>query len=238
MIEARIGRARAVWTDRHGGVSPPPYDTANLSLSTDDDPASVRENRRRLASRLGLPPPDEWWWLRQVHGAAVVVAHGLPPGDPPEADAAVTTAATLPMVVLTADCAPVALACDDAAGVVHAGWTGTLAGVVEAAVARLRTIGSGEVTAAIGPCIRPACYEFGADDLARITARLGSEVAAQTDDGRPALDLPRAVTVALERAGVREISDVGVCTASSPDHYSHRRDGATGRQALIVVLEP
>jgi copper oxidase (laccase) domain-containing protein len=142
------------------------------------------------------------------------------------------------MVVLTADCAPVALASDAAAAVVHAGWTGALAGVVEAAVAQLRAVGHGDVVAAIGPCIRPGCYEFGADDLATITARLGPEVASTTDDGQPALDLPGAVRVALERAGVHEVTDVGICTASSPDYFSHRRDGTTGRQGLIVVLDP
>jgi copper oxidase (laccase) domain-containing protein len=141
------------------------------------------------------------------------------------------------MVVLTADCAPIAIACDGAAGVVHAGWPGLLAGVVEAAVARLRSIGGGKVAAVIGPCIHPGKYEFGVDDLARLTARFGSAVAGRTDDGRPALDIPAAVRAAFDLAEVHDVDDVNVCTASNRDYFSYRRDGTTGRQGLVVVLE-
>ena len=237
MLEQRLGRARAVWTDRHGGVSSPPYDTANLASSVDDAPDAVAENRRRLADALEVVPPGEWGWLQQVHGADVVIADTPRPEHPPAADAAITTTPGLPVVVLTADCAPIAIACDGAAGVVHAGWHGVLAGVIEAAVSRLRTLGGDDVRAAIGPCIHPGRYEFGAQDLARLTDRLGTAVAGVTVDGRPALDLPAAVRAAFDRVGVTNVDDVGICTASSPDHFSYRRDGVTGRQGLVVVLD-
>jgi copper oxidase (laccase) domain-containing protein len=139
--------------------------------------------------------------------------------------------------VLTADCAPVALTCDDAVAVVHAGWGGLLAGVVEAAVTRLRANGSGDVRAALGPCIRPARYEFGEVDLARMVERFGPSVASRTEWGTPALDIPAGVRAALEGVGVTAFDDAGVCTAASPEHFSHRRDGGTGRQALIAVIE-
>jgi copper oxidase (laccase) domain-containing protein len=86
--------------------------------------------------------------------------------------------------------------------------------------------------------VHPEQYEFGAADLARVVDRLGPSVASRTADGRPALDIPEAVRAALGRAGVTDCDDVGVCTAASTDHFSHRRDGTTGRQALVVVLEP
>jgi copper oxidase (laccase) domain-containing protein len=140
--------------------------------------------------------------------------------------------------VLTADCAPLALATDDAVAVVHAGWVGLLAGVVETAVERLRSVGRGPVRAALGPCIHPGRYAFGAEDLARVVAAYGPTVEGRTDDGGPALDLPAAVRAALGRAHVEELDDVDVCTAASPDHFSYRRDGDTGRQALVAVLEP
>jgi hypothetical protein len=238
LIERRIGPARAVWTDRHGGVSEPPYDTANLAMTGGDQPAAATENRRRLAATLGLPPPDAWWWLRQVHGRDVVVADSPPPTAPPEADAIVTAQPGLPLVVLTADCAPIALASDSAAGAVHAGWPGLLAGVIEAAVTELRAVGTGPVRAVLGPCVHPARYEFGPADLDRLIDRFGPAVASRTDDGAPALDVPAAVRIALERAGVPDLDDVAVCTSASPDHFSHRRDGLTGRQGLVVVLEP
>ncbi|MEX0664606.1 MAG: polyphenol oxidase family protein [Acidimicrobiia bacterium] len=238
MIELVLGRARAVWTDRRGGVSEPPYDRANLSLRCGDDTAAVLENRGRVADALRVEPPEQWWWLDQEHGRTAVVAAGPPPREGVVADAAVTTQTGVPLVVLTADCAPIALACDDAAGVVHAGWQGLLAGVIEEAVATLRAIGSGEVQAALGPCIHPARYEFGPAELDRVIARLGPSVEARAASGSPALDLPAAVRLALERAGVTAFTDVDVCTSTSSNHFSHRRDGETGRQGLVVVLDP
>jgi YfiH family protein len=176
-------------------------------------------------------------WLRQVHGAEVVdgAAH-RDASPPPEADAAVTTTPGVPLVVQTADCAPLALATDDAVAVVHAGWPGLVAGVVPRAVERLQEVAGGPVRAALGPCVHPCCYEFGRDDLERVVAVLGDAVESTTSDGRLALDIPTAVRVALEQAGVTDFVDVDVCTVTSDDHFSYRRDGTTGRQALVAVL--
>jgi YfiH family protein len=173
-------------------------------------------------------------WLRQVHGHEVVTVDGAT-AEPPEADAAVTARPALPLVVVTADCAPVALVAPGAVGVVHAGWPGLELGVLERDVAALRALSPGPVRAVLGPCVHPGRYEFGPDLLERLVARLGPEVAGRTDAGTPALDIPTAVRVALARVGVDEFDDVGVCTATSPDHFSHRRDGVTGRQAVVVV---
>jgi YfiH family protein len=243
----RLGPARIAWSDRHGGVSAPPFDEANLGASVGDRSEAVAENRRRLAARLGLGDPAGWCWLHQVHGTTVVAGEEHPARHPdhaegrsvevPDADAAVTTMPGLPLVVLTADCAPVALACDDAVAVVHAGWPGLLAGVLEAAVGRLRQVGTGEVRAALGPCVHPARYEFGRVDLDRMVTVLGPEVEGRTDAGTPALDVPAAVRAALARVDVAVAEDVDVCTSASPDHFSHRRDGRTGRQGLVVVLD-
>lgn len=242
MIERRIGSARIWCTDRRGGVSAPPFDTANLSFETGDRPEDVAENRRRVGAAIGPPArdPARWLWLRQVHGTGVVVARSA--GDPPaeagsEADAAVTDVAGLSLVVLTADCAPVALVGRGAIGAVHVGWRGLLAGVLERSVAALAELAPGPIRAVVGPCIRPARYAFGVDDLERVAAAVGPEVRAETVDGRPALDLPAGVRVALRRCGVDRIDDTGVCTHDSADHFSHRRDGTTGRQALVVTIE-
>ncbi len=90
----------------------------------------------------------------------------------------------------------------------------------------------------LGPCIHPARYEFGADLLERLVARFGDTVAARTASGSPALDVPAAVRVALHRAGVDELDDLDVCTAeSSSGYFSYRRDGETGRQAMLVVRD-
>jgi polyphenol oxidase len=228
-----------VFTDRHGGTSRAPYATLNLGDHVDDDPAAVVENRTRAARAIdGYPSdPAAWVWLRQVHGCEVVTVDAPPP-VPPTADAAVTTCAGLPLVVLTADCAPVALVATGAVAVAHAGWPGLEQGVLGATVSALRACSDGPIRAVLGPCVHPDHYEFGADLLDRLVERLGPQVAARTATGAPALDIPAAVRSSLAAAGVDDLDDVDVCTAASLDHFSYRRDGVTGRQAMVVVRAP
>jgi YfiH family protein len=236
MAPTSVGPAVVWCTDRHGGVSAAPYDSANVGDHVGDDVDAVDENRRLIADAIGIVAPTRWVWLDQVHGARVHVA-GEPTRSPlPEADAAVTKTRGLPLAIVTADCAPIALACDDAIGVVHAGHPGLEHGVIEAAVTALREIGSGPVRAYLGPCIHPSRYEFGPADLERLVARFGTAVAGRTIDGHPAFDVPAAVRISLEECGVDAFADADVCTSESPDHFSYRRDSVTGRQATIVML--
>jgi copper oxidase (laccase) domain-containing protein len=92
----------------------------------------------------------------------------------------------------------------------------------------------------VGPSFRACCYEFGAEDLAAVEARVGAPLRRRTRAGRPALDLVGGLRHQLAAAGVGRVLDLGVCTACSPDHFSHRRDGrtGTGRQAVVVVRRP
>jgi len=186
---------------------------------------------RRRAVHAGA-----WAWLRQVHGAAVaqVDTPGAVQGAP--GDALVSSVAGVALAVFTADCAPVALASPEGVvGVVHAGWRGLEAGVIDAAVESMRRLGASRVVAALGPCIRPGCYEFGVEDLDRLASVLGPAVRARTTGGRPALDLPAAVAGALTRCGGELVADQGGCTACSDQWFSHRARGDTGRQATVVV---
>lgn len=238
-LEVAAGAVRVVFTDRHGGVSDAPYDTANLGLLTDDVTDLVEENRRRVGATVGgaVTEPDGWFRMRQVHGRDVVVTERTAPGVP-DADAAVTTDSGRPLVVLTADCAPVALVSEHAVGAVHAGWRGLAGGVIEAAVDAQRSLDGTPVHAVLGPCIHPERYAFGATELDAVASRLGPTVRGRTTEGEPALDLRAGVRAALTAVGVSDLTDVDVCTAASPDHFSYRRDGVTGRQAMIVVREP
>ncbi|MGH9037051.1 MAG: laccase domain-containing protein, partial [Acidimicrobiia bacterium] len=192
--------------------------------------------------------------LHQVHGAAVHIetaghgagtpgARGWGPGRGGEAtritaDASVSSEPDAVLAILTADCAPVALIGPGVVGAVHAGWRGLAAGVVEAAVARVAELAGEPPSAVMGPCIHPCCYEFSPGDLELLTARLGEGVEGRTATGGLALDVPAAVRIALSRAGVAGITDVGVCTSCSPRHFSHRRDGRTGLQAMLVAAAP
>lgn len=180
-----------------------------------------------------------WTWLRQVHGDRVVRVDAPGGGSGTRADAAVTTQPGCALVAFGADCAPVALASPEGViGVAHAGWRGVAAGVIEATVGEMRALGASSVEAVLGPCIRPGCYDFGAADLNSVAARLGDGVRATTAAGRPALDLPTAVRVALGHAGVEgdRLHDTGICTACSPDHFSWRAGRDRQRQATVVWL--
>lgn len=140
------------------------------------------------------------------------------------------------LAVRTADCAPIVLLADGAVGVVHAGWQGLLAGVVERAVGALRALAAGPVSAHIGPCIRPGCYEFHDPELAQVVARFGDGVRARTLWGAPALDLPAAVTAGLHAAGVDDVVDTAACTACDDRWYSHRARRDTGRFATVAWI--
>jgi YfiH family protein len=186
------------------------------------------EARRRAV--VDLP----WTWLRQVHGDRVVRVTNPGGGAGERADAAITDQPGCAIAVLTADCAPVALVSGGVIGVVHAGWRGLAGGVLERTVDEMRAFGTSDVHAQLGPCIHAECYEFGASDLDRVAQRLGDVVRGTTARGTPALDVPAAVRAALARAGVESVDDVGVCTACSAEHFSHRARREVERQALVV----
>ena len=189
--------------------------------------------------------PAPWSLLHQVHGGRVVVvdAPGEHAGE--DADAALTRVDDAPLVVMTADCAPVALVAGSgeatAVAVAHAGWRGLVAGVIRHTVDAMRDeVGDdgAPVTAIVGPCIHAECYEFGGADLDAVARALGDErVRSRTADGRPALDVPAAVTAALRAAGVdgTRIEIVDVCTScNAGTHWSHRARGDVERQGVVV----
>jgi hypothetical protein len=197
--------------------------------------AYVHEVAPDVEARRRAVMDGPWTWLRQVHGDTVVTVteRGTEAGT--KADASVTSEPGAVLAVLTADCAPVALVSPEGiVGAVHAGWRGLVAGVLERAVETARGLGATELSAVLGPCIHPECYEFGAADLDAVAARLGDGVRAATTDGRPALDVPTAVASALKEAGVVEFEDVDVCTACSDDYFSWRARKENARQALVV----
>ena len=250
-IERSTRDAIALFTDRTGGVSAAPYDSANVGFNTDDDPPSLAENRR--IARGFFKGPKAWVHAEQVHGADVVyVGEGLDPArelySVGPADGIVTARRDLSPAIFTADCAPIALSAQGVVAGVHAGWRGLSYGVIERALETLRSVadkaviaGSGKVdpgvSAIIGPCIHPCCYEFPQDQIEIIAEKFESRVEGRTSTGRPSLDIPGAVRAALKRAGVSAIDDLDVCTSCDKDYFSHRRDGpVTGRQVMLVAL--
>ena len=174
---------------------------------------------------------------RQVHGTTVTRAERLgieAPRSHPERDGVWTDRAEEAVMVLSADCLPIALCRagpKPAIAAVHAGWRGLLAGVVQSAA---EALGSTELHASIGPGIGVCCYEVGAEVAEPFRDRFGTDVTR----GRH-LDLKVAARRALEELGVAEVHTVDACTSCDQTlFFSHRRDrGRTGRQGLVAFIE-
>jgi purine-nucleoside/S-methyl-5'-thioadenosine phosphorylase / adenosine deaminase len=227
------GPVDLAFTDRYDGVSAVPFDSLNLALVGDDDPAAVERNLALLLDEFA--PGATLADMRQVHGRAVVEAGG-PRAD---CDAIVTDRTDVVLMVRVADCVPVLLADPDAGvvGAAHAGRQGLVEGVVEACVARLRDLGARQVQAWVGPHICGACYEV-PESLQREVAEREPASLSTTSWGTPGLDIGAGVRSQLQRAGV-SVHDVSRCTLESADLYSYRRDGsAAGRLAGVIRLRP
>jgi YfiH family protein len=145
------------------------------------------------------------------------------------ADGQATTLRGVGTMVLAADCLPVVLGSSGAVAVLHAGWRGLAAGVLEEGVRALRELGGGEqIAAIIGPGAGACCYEVGE----QVHAALGGG----HRHGRR-LDLAAHAGDRLAAAGVGPIERVEVCTICDERYFSHRREGQrAGRQAGVAWL--
>ncbi|MCA1245843.1 peptidoglycan editing factor PgeF [Massilia sp. MS-15] len=245
-LPATVG---ALATSRGGGVSTGPYDDGkgggglNLGLHCGDDPQAVQANRARLQALL----PGRPAWIAQVHGAEVVDAVTVGPGQPVRTgDASIAAAPGLVCAILTADCLPVLFASLDGkvVGAAHAGWRGLAGGVLGATVRAMRTAGADEITAWLGPAIGPQAFEVGPEVRAAFLAALpGAETEAAF---RPVFDQPvkfLADIYALARRmlaheGITRVHGGGLCTVSAPQRfYSYRRDRVTGRQGSLIWIK-
>lgn len=237
--------AHAVFA-RHGGVSPEPYATLNMSISTGDTRDNVRDNRTRAFRLLDREPAslaDLW----QVHSADVIVADA--PNAPAEykgrADALITDRPEVTLFLRFADCVPILLYDPrrPAVALVHAGWRGTLQRVSEAAVKALQAhYGSRprDLVAAIGPSIGPCHYAVGPEVVkaARQAFPDAADAFLPSTAGGHHLDLWAANVHTLTQAGVEQIESAALCTACHADEFfSHRASGGkTGRFGALIGL--
>jgi polyphenol oxidase len=234
-LEADLGGGRAAFTTRLGGASEAPFDSLNLGAITDDETATVIENRRRLGAALGFEPeriPIGY----QVHGRELAFHSGpqepspfaRPGSEIPKVDGHVVSTPGLAPLVLTADCLPVALSGPGGVAILHCGWRGLAAGILAAGAEAVAA-----TDAAVGPGIGACCYEVGAE-VRGAFAGLGDEVTS----GRM-LDLTEVARRLLREAGVERVEAADLCTSCEPGlFFSHRRDaGRTGRQAGLAWIE-
>lgn len=231
----------AAFTERTGGHSEPPYRSLNLGLRTGDQVERVRSNRRRLVAALELPP---FAVARQIHGAEVVHVGADRAGagfaDRSDAvgraDILATSERSVPLAVLSADCLPIALAsaAERLVVAVHAGWRGLARGALQRAVGLFRKPPG--VAAALGPAIGPCHYEVGPEVVEAVDAAAPGGAVWRRRASERFLDLAGTTARSLAALGIVEIEHADLCTACQSERFfSHRRDGVTGRQGMVVM---
>jgi polyphenol oxidase len=249
LLSAIPGLRHAFFT-REGGVSGGIYAGLNGGLGSSDDPASVAENRRRMAQQMGVSP-EHFLSVWQVHSPDAVVATGPWEGaSRPRADAMVTRTEGLAIGVTAADCGPILFVDPNARviGAAHAGWKGALTGILETTVDAMEKLGAERsgIVAAIGPLIRQHSYEVGGEFVERFVeadAENALFFMPSTREGHAMFDLASFIRTRLENAGVLMIDDTGIDTYSDERFYSYRRsvhrgEPDYGRHVHAIALVP
>ncbi len=232
---------------RRGGVSTGELASLNCGLGSGDDPALIAENRRRVAD--AVLPGGTLTGVYQVHGnRCVIVDDTSDLAARPEADALATRSPGIVLGILTADCVPVLFADCDAGviGAAHAGWKGALAGVTDATLTAMESLGAdrANISAAIGPCIARASYEVDDGFVQRFTADdpANERFFAAAKPGHAMFDIAAYVAARLAAAGVTRIAIGGQDTyAEAEDYFSYRRachkgENSYGRQLSVIGL--
>jgi len=248
LLSAIPGLRHAFFT-RDGGVSDGFYAGLNGGLGSNDDPANVRENRRRMADAMGIAP-EQFLSVHQIQSPDAIVATAPWEGPlRPKADAIVTRVDGLAIGITTADCGPILFVDPNARviGAAHAGWKGALTGIVESTIDAMEKLGAerGGIVAAIGPLIRQPSYEVGGEFVERfIEADADNAVffIPSSRDGHAMFDLAGFIRMRLENAGVLMIDDLGVDTYSDERCFSyrrsvHRKEPDYGRHVHAIVLQ-
>lgn len=238
---------RHAFFTRSGGVSSGLYTSNNCAFGSNDDPKKVAENRTRCAEQLAM---TALVGVYQQHTANVVeVERPWTQADAPVADALVTRTRGIALGILTADCAPVLMA-DDEAGVIaaaHAGWKGACGGVLENTVDAMSRLGAdaGRIVAVVGPCITQASYEVGPEFVARLIEMdpgFTRYFTAAKANGHTHFDLAAFATDRLRKSGVKSVTLQGDDTCANEDRFFSyrrsvlRREPDYGRQLSAIGL--
>lgn len=227
---------RAGFSTRNGGVSPMPYGSLNLGLSTADSNENVLQNRTLAAAHFGLTK-DQMAIAGQVHGSRVLTVTG--PGLFPGYDGLVTNQPNLLLSISAADCAALLLA-DPSAGVIgacHAGWRGHVAGIVDHTIEAMTGLGASpdRIRAYIGPCISVNQFEVGEEVAEQFEPIF---VVRRPEWPRPHINLTGSIGLNLVRCGLfpENIEPSTECTVTHSDlFFSHRgQNGITGRMMGFI----
>ena len=222
--------------NRHGGVSPIPWDSNNVSFGIGDSSDNVHTNREQIKQAVGFKRLVS---AKQVHGSKVYVVDRVPAGglEVDAFDALVTNVPGIGLMIQQADCQAVFLFDSEkkAVGLAHVGWRGTVADIIAETVFTMSQTFSTEpvdIIAAISPSLGPCCAEF-------INFRSELPAALHGYQVRPNyFDFWKISRDQLCAAGIRpeNIHVAAICTCCNQDFFSYRRDRDTGRFASVIGI--
>ena len=246
LTAAAIAPVQHGFFTRKGGVSSGIYQGLNCGFGSADSAQNVRHNRDLVANSFRIDR-THLISVHQTHSTQVTIVQD-PITEPVQSDAMVTDQPGLALAILTADCQPV-LFSDPVAGVIgaaHAGWRGTLDGILESTLDAMETLGAkrAQIRAVIGPSISQGAYEVGPDFFDNFTMENPDNerfFAGGTND-RLQFDLIGFGLLKLRQAGVGHAEWTGHCTYSEPDRFysyrqaTHRKEPDYGRLISVIKL--
>lgn len=212
-----------IFTNRVGGVSKAPFDTANLGDHVGDDSLDVLANRALLEAQIGMPIV----FMNQTHGDTVVLVEDA---HTPTCDALITTKNQLAISVMVADCIPLLLKSDVAVAAVHVGRKGLMNSITRKTIEAMRDLGAEQINSYIGPNICGNCYEVSEEIYQEVIQRFPS-ADSRARTGKFTLDLVAGLKSDLKDTVIMDHSS---CVFEDPKTFSYRRDGITGRQAGVI----
>jgi YfiH family protein len=205
----------------------------SFGLKSDEPSRVITERWSALRAEL-RPGGSRLATANQVHGAAVLMHQDcwegwLRAGD---ADGHAARTRGTALAVAVADCVPVFIAHPSGAiALLHSGWRGTAARIVERGIAALVRLGlsPSDLRVHTGPSICGQCYEVSADVYAQLVGR---------DPGKPTtVDLRDLIAGHARAAGVTHISTTSSCTRCNNDRFFSHRAGDTGRQLGVMIAD-
>ena len=189
-----------------------------------DDPEVVVANRAHIGAAQ---------FMNQVHGDEIIIVDSITT-DVPTCDGLITTKPAISLAVMVADCIPLLLVSKEAVGAIHVGRAGLVNRIALKAIHTMRSLGSIDIHAILGPSICGACYEV-PFEMQQDVMQEHPRAFATTRKGTPGLDLPKALIADLVSAGVSYEASTS-CTYEDEMYFSHRRQNPTGRFAGVVSL--
>lgn len=217
-----------IFTNRIGGVSRAPFDSANLGDHVGDDSLDVLANRALLEAQIGMPIV----FMNQVHGETVVLVEtaNADPRNSPTCDALITTEHNLALAVMVADCIPLLLKSEVAVAAVHVGRKGLMNSITRKTIEAMRDLGAEQINSYIGPNICGNCYEVSEEIYSDVIKRFPT-ADSKPRTGKFTLDLVAGLKSDLKDTVIMDHSS---CVFEDPKTFSYRREGTTGRQAGLI----